>query len=69
MEVNVRLLRCLVAVVDEGHFGRAAQRLYISGPSLSQQIRKLESQVKLTLLDRRSHPVRPTSEAAEFVEA
>jgi DNA-binding transcriptional LysR family regulator len=69
VEVNVRLLRCLVAVVDEGHFGRAAQRLYISGPSLSQQIRKLESQVKLTLLDRRSHPVRPTSEAAEFVEA
>jgi DNA-binding transcriptional LysR family regulator len=69
VEVNVRLLRCLVAVVDEGHFGRAAERLYISGPSLSQQIRKLESQVKLTLLDRRTHPVRPTPEAVEFVEA
>ena len=69
VEVNVRLLRCLVAVVDEGHFGRAAARMYISGPSLSQQIRKLESQVKLTLLDRRTHPVRPTPEALEFVEA
>ena len=69
MEVNVRLLRCLVAVIDEGHFGRAAERLYISAPALSQQIQKLERQVGVLLVDRRSHPLRPPPDALEFVAA
>jgi DNA-binding transcriptional LysR family regulator len=69
MEVNVRLLRCLITVIDEGHFGHAAERLYISAPALSQQIRRLERQVGLPLLDRSSHPVRSLPEALEFVAA
>ncbi|HTK65524.1 MAG TPA: LysR family transcriptional regulator [Pseudonocardia sp.] len=69
MDFGVRSLRYLVAVVDAGHFGHAAHALYIAPPSLTQQIRKLEQQVGFPLLERDKHPVRPTEEGAEFVEA
>jgi DNA-binding transcriptional LysR family regulator len=69
MELNQRTLRYLVTVADEGHFGRAAALLHVSGPALSKQIRKLEAELGLTLLDRGSHPVRLTAEGAEFVAA
>lgn len=63
----MHLVRLLVAVVDEGHFGRAAGRLFISAPSLSQQIRKLERALGTELLDRSSHPVRPTRSGTLFL--
>lgn len=69
MELNQRSLRYLVTVADEGHFGRAAALLHVSGPALSKQIRKLEAELGLTLLDRASHPVRLTGEGEEFVAA
>ena len=43
--------------------------LHVSGPALSKQIRKLESELGLTLLDRGSHPVRLTGEGEEFAAA
>lgn len=67
MDLNPRVLRYLLTVVDEGHFGRAADRLFISNPTLSQQIRKLERQLGVTLLDRTRHPVVPTEVGAEFI--
>jgi DNA-binding transcriptional LysR family regulator len=59
----------LVAVVDEGHFGRAAAALHVSASALSQQIRKLEDQLQVTLLDRSVHPVRATEEGSEIIPA
>jgi DNA-binding transcriptional LysR family regulator len=50
--MNFRQLECFVAVVDEGSFTRAARRVGISQPSLSQHIRALEADVSGTLLDR-----------------
>jgi DNA-binding transcriptional LysR family regulator len=60
VNISLRLLRAFVAVGNEGHVGRAAARLYVSQPSLSQDIRRLERIVGTELFLRGPHGVRLT---------
>ena len=60
-------LRYLVALVDHGHFGRAAEACHVSQPTLSTQIKKLEEQLGVTLFERTNRSVRVTDHGEEVV--
>ncbi len=66
--MELRHLRCLVMVADEAHFTRAARRLRIAQPALSQQIRRLEAEVGLPLVERTTRSVRMTAAGKVLVE-
>ena len=50
--MNIRDLRYFLSVAELGHFGKAAEQCFVSQPTLSGQIKKLEEQLGVTLLER-----------------
>jgi DNA-binding transcriptional LysR family regulator len=65
--MEIRQLRYFVAVAEELHFGRAAEREHIVQSALSQQIRLLERQIGARLLDRNTHHVMLTNAGEAFL--
>ncbi len=66
--MELRHLRYFIAVAEERNFHRAADRLHMAQPPLSLQIRQLEEELGVSLLDRRERPLRLTG-AGELVLA
>ncbi|WP_323151315.1 LysR family transcriptional regulator [Pseudomonas glycinae] len=64
--MDLKRLSHLLALADERHFGRAAERVHLSQPALSRSIQALESETGQRLFDRDTGDVRPTP-AGEFL--
>jgi len=67
-EIEYRLYRYVVAVAEELNFSRAAEKLYLTQPSLSKQIRDLEEMLGTPLFERTKRYVRLTEAGELFVE-
>jgi LysR family transcriptional regulator, hydrogen peroxide-inducible genes activator len=65
--MNLQDLRYLVAVAEHRHFGRAAEACHVSQPTLSSQIRKLEGELGVTLLERTNKRVDLTPVGARIL--
>lgn len=57
--MELRQLRYLIAIADEGNLGRAAATLHVSQPALSYALRRLETELGLRLFDRHPGGVTP----------
>jgi len=66
--MNLRDLRYLVTLADLRHFGRAAEACHVSQPTLSTQIRKLEEELGVALVERAPRHVMLTPVGADIVE-
>ncbi|MBB4904345.1 LysR family transcriptional regulator [Actinophytocola algeriensis] len=64
--MELRQVRAFVTIVDEGHVGRAAERLHVTQPTLSRQVAALERAVGVPLFDRRGRALTLTPAGAVF---
>ena len=66
--MNLRDLKYLVAVAEHRHFGRAADACFVSQPTLSTQLKKLEAELGVTLIERNNRQVMLTPVGVRIVE-
>ncbi len=66
--MNLQELRYLVAVDEQRHFGRAAEACFVSQPTLSTQVRKLEGELGVELFERAPRRVTPTAAGERIID-
>jgi len=66
--MTITQLQYLIAVDNHRHFARAAEACFVTQPTLSMQIQKLEEELGVLLFDRSKHPVRPTAIGERIIE-
>jgi LysR family hydrogen peroxide-inducible transcriptional activator len=66
--MNLRDLKYIIAVAETRHFGRAAERCFVSQPTLSGQIKKLEDELGVTIFERTKRSVELTPIGGEIVD-
>lgn len=66
--MNIQQLEYLIAVDRHKHFGKAAQACFITQPTLSAMIHKLEDELDLKIFDRTTHPIRTTDIGVQIIE-
>lgn len=66
--VNLRDFKYLIALADTRHFGKAAEKTFVSQPTLSAQLKKLEAHLGVTLIERHTRQVTLTEIGKQIVE-
>ena len=66
--MNIQQLEYVVAVDNYRHFAKAAEACYITQPTLSMMIQKLEDELNVKIFDRSSHPVEPTAIGRQIIK-
>lgn len=66
--MNLQALKYLIALAEHCHFGKAAEKCFVTQPTLSMQIRKLEDELGLQLLERNNKTVRLTEIGLSITE-
>ena len=66
--MEIRHFHYIRTIYETGSISRAAEKLYISQPSLSQLLKSVEKKVGAPLFDRSSQPLRPTTIGQKYLE-
>lgn len=65
--MTLQQLKYILALDDHRHFGRAAESIHISQPTLTMQVRKLEEEMGFSIFDRHSNPISITTRGVEVI--
>lgn len=66
--MNLQQLEYIIAVDNHRHFARAAEACFVTQPTLSMMIQKLEEELEVKVFDRKRHPVEPTRAGALIIQ-